>query len=140
MRDKTPNPPRLGMVWSQKHNRWVDPDTRTTKRREQDECIARAVEADQERVRDLILAASASRGKPATEFDAATRRLAAELVGALIAARLEAGLSQAEVARRMGVPQPAVVRLEGGTHSPTLSTLARYAKAIGVSLKVSSAG
>jgi hypothetical protein len=36
----------------------------------------------------------------------------------------------------MGVPQPAIVRLEAGTHSPTLTTLARYASAIGVDLDV----
>jgi transcriptional regulator with XRE-family HTH domain len=36
----------------------------------------------------------------------------------------------------MGVPQPAIVRLEAGTHSPTLTTLARYAGAIGVDLDV----
>ena len=35
-----------------------------------------------------------------------------------------------------GVPQAAIVRLEAETHSPTLSTLARYASAIGVDLHI----
>jgi transcriptional regulator with XRE-family HTH domain len=67
--------------------------------------------------------------------EAATRQ-AELLLRSLIQARERAGISQAEVARRMGVPQPAIVRLEAGTHSPTLSTLARYASAIGVQLDI----
>ena len=49
---------------------------------------------------------------------------------------MRAGLSQSDVARRMGVPQPAVARLEAGTHSPTLTTIARYSSAVGVALEV----
>lgn len=136
MRNGNQIPPRPGMVWSQKHNRWIEPDTRRPERQKRDEMVLRAIESDEERIRELIRVANESRGKPPTDFDKATRRIAAELVGSLITAREKAGLSQAEVARRMGVPQPAVVRLETGTHSPTLSTLARYAKAIGVDVQV----
>jgi hypothetical protein len=63
----------------------------------------RAVASDEARIRELIRAADARDGQ-ATEFDKATRRLAAEFLGSLIAAREKAGLSQAEIARRMGVP------------------------------------
>jgi len=62
--------------------------------------------------------------------------LADALLRSLIEAREKAGLSQSEVARRMGVPQPAIVRFEAGTHSPTLTTLSRYASAIGVDIGV----
>lgn len=45
--------------------------------------------------------------------------------------RQAAGLSQTEVAARMGTSQSAVARLEAGTSDVRLSTLLRYAEAIG---------
>ena len=49
----------------------------------------------------------------------------------LIAARVRAGLTQAEVAKRMGTTQSAVARLEGGRRLPSMKTLLRYAEATG---------
>jgi len=48
-------------------------------------------------------------------------------------ARSSAGMSQAEVAEKMGTTQSAVARLESGRgkHSPSLSTLQKYAHALG---------
>ena len=43
-------------------------------------------------------------------------------------------LTQAEVARRMGTTQSVVARLESGKVDPTLSTLERYASALGANL------
>jgi len=54
----------------------------------------------------------------------------------LIAARNRSGLSQAEVARRMGTTQSAVARLESGQRLPAMSSLQRYANAIGNRLEV----
>jgi predicted transcriptional regulator len=54
----------------------------------------------------------------------------------LIAARTQAGLSQAEVARRMGTTQSTVARLESGLRLPAMSSLQRYASAIGRKLEV----
>jgi predicted transcriptional regulator len=45
--------------------------------------------------------------------------------------RRAAGLSQTEVAARMGTSQSAVARIEAGTSDVRLSTLLRYAEAIG---------
>ncbi len=47
--------------------------------------------------------------------------------------RLEAGLTQAELARRTGIHRPNIARVEAGRHTPSLETLARIANAIGVS-------
>ncbi|WP_247216250.1 helix-turn-helix transcriptional regulator [Synechococcus sp. C9] len=62
------------------------------------------------------------------------------LLRQMLAAREEAGLSQAEVAKRMGTKAPAVARLEAslmtGKHSPSLATLRRYAEAVGCTLEV----
>jgi transcriptional regulator with XRE-family HTH domain len=58
------------------------------------------------------------------------RRLAADLVQL----RKRSGLSQTQVAARMGTSQSAVARLEGGEVDVRLSTLERYAAALGYSL------
>ena len=48
----------------------------------------------------------------------------------LVARRVELGLSQTEVAARMGTSQSAVARLESGEADVRLSTLERYAAAV----------
>ncbi|MDO9010267.1 MAG: helix-turn-helix transcriptional regulator [Gallionella sp.] len=58
----------------------------------------------------------------------------------ILAARRAAGLSQAQVAERMGTKAPAIARLESalatGKHSPSLSTLRKYAAALGKRVEV----
>jgi ribosome-binding protein aMBF1 (putative translation factor) len=49
----------------------------------------------------------------------------------LIAARVRAGLTQAELAERMGTTQSVVARLESGARLPSVQTLLRFAKATG---------
>ncbi len=61
--------------------------------------------------------------------DAAARRR--ELIEELARARREGGLSQTEIAARMGTSQSAIARLESGTLDARLSTLERYAAALG---------
>ena len=64
----------------------------------------------------------------------ALRRMAAEragLVRELVAQRQMAGLSQTQVAARMGTSQSAVARLESGAVDVRASTLERYAAAVG---------
>ena len=64
-----------------------------------------------------------------------------ELLRQMLKARAKAGLSQSQVASKMGTKAPAVTRLESaltsGSHSPTLATIQRYARAVGCELKVS---
>ncbi|MGO8755297.1 MAG: helix-turn-helix domain-containing protein [Gallionellaceae bacterium] len=58
----------------------------------------------------------------------------------ILAARCKAGLSQAQIAERMGTKAPAIARLESalatGKHSPSLSTLRKYAAALGKRVEV----
>jgi hypothetical protein len=64
----------------------------------------------------------------------ALRRMAGErrrLISALTTQRQAAGLSQTQVAARMGTSQSAVARLEAGGADVRASTLERYAAAIG---------
>lgn len=65
------------------------------------------------------------------EMSEARRRALAE---DLTAKRVKSGLTQTEVAARMGTSQSAVARLESGEADIRLSTLERYAAAIGVEL------
>ena len=50
--------------------------------------------------------------------------------------RTEAGLTQSELADRMGTTQSAIARLEGGGTRPTLETLENLASAVGQDLVV----
>lgn len=59
-----------------------------------------------------------------------------KLVEALVRARMAAGLTQSELARRLGTTQSAIARLEGGRVSPSFATLRRYAEATGTRLVV----
>jgi len=59
------------------------------------------------------------------------------LAAAVAKARMRAGLSQAELARRMKTTQSTVARLESGRGKPSTRTLTRFAKATGHRLKIS---
>ncbi|WP_295388862.1 helix-turn-helix transcriptional regulator [uncultured Thiodictyon sp.] len=63
------------------------------------------------------------------EYEAQTPEF--DIAHELIAARARAGLSQAQVAERMGTSQSTVARLESGRTRPSLRTLDRYASATG---------
>ena len=56
----------------------------------------------------------------------------------VLTARAEAGLTQADVAARAGTTQSAIARLESAqpTHSPSIATLQRYAKALGYTVEI----
>ena len=62
------------------------------------------------------------------------------MLDTILNARREAGLTQAQVAERMGTKAPAVARLEAalvsGKPSPSLATLQKYAAALGKRLQV----
>lgn len=53
------------------------------------------------------------------------------IVRELIAARMRAGLTQGQIAQRMGTTQSVIARLEGGKRTPSMNTVQRYAQATG---------
>jgi len=61
------------------------------------------------------------------EYDALEQEFA--IASELIRARARAGLSQAELAARMGTSQSAIARLESGRTLPSAKTLLRFAEA-----------
>lgn len=70
------------------------------------------------------------------EYQAAYERAdrAMRFGDAVRAAREAAGISQAELARRMGTGQPTIARLELGGVDPKLSTIERISRALGTDL------
>ena len=76
-------------------------------------------------IKRILLAAPEVRA----EYDALEPEFA--IAHELIAARARAGLSQAEVAQRMGTTQSVVARLESGKRPPSLRSVQRYAQAVG---------
>jgi ribosome-binding protein aMBF1 (putative translation factor) len=59
-----------------------------------------------------------------------------EISAELIRARQRAGLSQAELAQRMGTSQSTIARLESGQTLPSTKTLLRFAEATGSKVEV----
>ena len=72
-------------------------------------------------------------------FNAAYKALAVEyaVTNEMLAARARAGLTQEAVASRMGTTKSTVSRLESaGKHAPSLTSLKRYAKAVGCDIEI----
>lgn len=85
---------------------------------------------------DASLAARRRRSNP--EYDAFERRHAQSLAIAdlVILHRTRQGLTQHELAERMGTSDTAVARLESGFHLPSTDTLSRLADALGGRLSI----
>jgi len=58
------------------------------------------------------------------------------LASALISARVQADMTQQDVAEKMATSQSYIAKLEGGAVSPTMKALRRYADATGSRLKI----
>lgn len=73
-----------------------------------------------------------------TEYDSLEDEFS--LLDELLQARKNAGLTQAQVAERMGTKATAITRLESGlasgTHGPSYATLKKYATAVGKKLQI----
>jgi ribosome-binding protein aMBF1 (putative translation factor) len=62
--------------------------------------------------------------------------LARAVATRVVTYRAMEGLSQAALARKLGVSQPLVARLEAGEHEPTLTTLSRLARHLGLEFHI----
>jgi ribosome-binding protein aMBF1 (putative translation factor) len=78
---------------------------------------------------DKLKARLLANPKVRAEYDALAPEF--EISAELVKARLRAGLSQAELAARMGTSQSTIARLESGQTLPSTKTLLRFAKATG---------
>jgi len=59
------------------------------------------------------------------------------LVEMVIEKRLKQGLTQKQLAKKIGTKQPVISRLERGTYNPSLKFLRRIAKALNANLQIS---
>lgn len=75
-------------------------------------------------------------GDPAFAAEYEAMRPEYEVIHAMVAARIEAGMTQKELAEKTGIRQSNLSRIENGTSSPTVSTLARIAEGMGKRLKI----
>jgi DNA-binding XRE family transcriptional regulator len=84
---------------------------------------------------DAFLERARQRDSFQSEYDALETQTL--LARELLAARARAGMTQDDVARSMGTTKSAVSRLEsGGRHSPSVSTLKKYATAVGCDVEI----
>lgn len=57
-----------------------------------------------------------------------------ELISQLIGARTKKGLTQAQLAKKMGTKQSAIARIEGGNSNPSIRFLEKLTRALGSKL------
>lgn len=87
-------------------------------------------------------AASLAKDMQSPEFRLAYEALEDEFAAldALLAARRRAGMTQEQVAAKMGVSQPSLARVEASLgshkHSPSLEMLRKYAAAVNCKLEI----
>ena len=61
------------------------------------------------------------------------------IVGQIAQRRIDLGISQRELARLTGIPQPRIADIESGKHSPSAERLEALAKALGLKIVLESA-
>ena len=73
---------------------------------------------------------------PAFAADYEAQRPEYEAIRAVISARLACNMTQKELAEKTGIRQSNISRIENGSASPTIDTLARIAAGLGKQLKI----
>lgn len=68
------------------------------------------------------------------EYDRLAPRYA--VISALISTRVKKGLTQKEVAKKIGTKQSAIARLESGNVNPSLEFLQKFAQVMGYKLTI----
>lgn len=76
------------------------------------------------------------RGQLFTQEEIAESDLRVALIGELIKAREERGISQKKLEEMSGVKQPVIARMENGTTTPNLSTVLKVLAPLGKTLRI----
>lgn len=84
---------------------------------------------------DILIEEGLKNPEVKAEYDALESEF--NIINTLLEMRSKAGLTQSEVAQRMGTQKNNVSRLEAGKGNPTIKTLENYAKACGCGLNLS---
>ena len=85
------------------------------------------------------LAANEARD-PEVAAELARTTVANQLAILVIQYRVDHQLSQTALARKLGMSQPAIARLEAGDHEPSVATLRRLAQKLGITLRLQVSG
>ena len=83
----------------------------------------------QELKKEILSDPEAQKAYDDLEFEFSLYRL-------IIEKRIKEGLTQKELAERMGTKQTAISRFESGNYNPTLSFLKKLTEALGVKLEI----
>jgi ribosome-binding protein aMBF1 (putative translation factor) len=86
-----------------------------------------------------ILAANEARD-PEVAAELARTAIANQLAILVIQYRVDHDLTQTALARKLGMSQPAVARLEAGDHEPSVAMLMRLARHLGITLRLQLSG
>lgn len=60
-----------------------------------------------------------------------------DIIRAVLDARIKKGVTQAELAERVGTTQSAIARFESGVSNPTLSFVQKITRALGTEIRIS---
>ena len=87
-------------------------------------------------VGESVAKSRARRARASAEYRAEQERIAQfeEIARLVVKHRAELGISQAELARRVGTSHSAISRIESGRHRTSVETLQRLAHALGLRL------
>jgi ribosome-binding protein aMBF1 (putative translation factor) len=92
--------------------------------------------SDYKQRRDQLVAELTPEDRATFDEAYATAGLAMDLAETVYRAREAAGLTQTELARRMGTTQSAIASIEAGARTPTVDLLERLARACGRHLTI----
>ncbi len=99
--------------------------------------VSRGVDLEGVPHADTIRRALRRRGIPVRKAEDRARSPAAQAVAAVVVAqRARRGLSQAALGKQLGMTPPQVARLELADHDPSIGTLRRLARALGVTFNI----
>lgn len=79
-------------------------------------------------------------GDPEVAAELARTAVANQLAILVIQYRVDHDLTQTALARKLGMSQPAVARLEAGDHEPSVAMLMRLARLLGITLRLQLSG
>lgn len=94
----------------------------------------------QPRPRKSQISADHDARDPEVATELARTRVANQLAILVLQYRVDHDLTQTALARQLRMSQPAVARLEAGDHEPSIATLIRLARHLGINLRLQVSG
>lgn len=77
-----------------------------------------------------------SNGEEAILIEGIQKDTRAEIISQFVSCRKERKMTQADLAKRAGIPRPNITRFESGNYNPSLEMMVRIASALGMRLQL----